>query len=687
MKKKILFLVLAFVAGFSFIINNVKADGTPDLANSLMFYKANLNADVVKDSRISNTFYKYVYDSAKGHSGIAYCMNVGFNNPPHGTTVSKVSDITDPRLLYIMIHGYSAINGVISKGDLSDLSDHQAYYVTQLAIWMYKGQGNGGYAWSQFSQNNAFVIRAKQLYDASAAATDSSYSTPSIENAVASFELHYDASKKGYISDQMHVVGYVFSKYTINLSGAPSGTKLIRPNGQEIANGSTFDFNGNDDSIANGNYYIFVPESSVKPGSGKVTGITLTVSANTYVNRVFLYQSATPNLQPLGVLVPVNSTISTVQQYSFSPVEETKTCEQLIAELKKKYPNNRTKSNSAYMNDLNAYKKKDSKINTELGVENPRCTTPNCNEVLSYLKTKYPKSTTPTPVIDGGGKNYGYIPYYEGEEDYKEVVDAFLKKNYGLNVLAGYDNPKCEKPSCDEVLVYLKKKYPNCKTDDKTYINELKEYQKSYVIYTDDLCNPTCTPKKGPSCEEKRDELLKKYPNPGDRNKNNSLYIADLDAVIKVGQQYGWTFYPNDYTNPDCIPHAKRQVIIRKMACDSTGNNCNTDLAGATLTLKDGNGNIIAEWVSDGTPKVFTDLQPGNYSVYETNPPAGYNGTSKKDFVIPNDNSDYSIEIRLENTPLPPTGDINFTLIITAFVLFLGFGIFGLIKTSKREDM
>lgn len=669
MKKKILFLVLAFVAGFSFLISNVKADGTPDLANTLTFYFDSIGADVVEDGNVSPTFYKYVYDSSNGHAGIAYCIDAGLKNPDNGVPVSFVGDITDPRLLYIMLHGYSAVNGAVSKGDLADLSDNQAFYVTQLAIWMYKGAGNGGYAMSKFNQNNVFVQRAKQLYDASAAATDSSYSTPSIENAVASFELHYDANRKGYISDQMHVVGYVFSKYTITLSGAPAGTKLIRPNGQEFANGSTFDFKGIDDSIANGNYFIFVPESSVKAGSGKVTGITLTVSANTYVNRVYLYKSSTANRQPLGVLVPVNSTISTVQQYSFTPIEDKKTCEQLIAELKKKYPSNRTTSNNAYMNDLNAYKKKDSKINTELGVENPRCSTPNCNEVLNYLNSKY-----------GNNKS-------ESNKDYKKEVDAFLKKNYGLNIIAGYENPKCSKPTCDEVLVHLKKKYPNCKTDDKTYINEIKEYQKSYVIYTDDLCNPTCTPKKGPSCEEKRDELLKKYPNPGDRNKNNSLYITDLDAVIKIGQQYGWTFYPNDYTNPDCIPHAKRQVIIRKMACDASGNNCNTDLAGATLTLKDSNGNIIAEWVSDGTPKVFTDLQPGNYSVYETNPPTGYNGTSKKDFTIPNDNSDYSIEIRLENTPLPPTGDINFTLIITAFILFLGFGIFGLIKTSKREEM
>ena len=664
MKKKILFFVLAFIAGFSFLVNNVTADGVPDLANSVTFYKENLNTSVNRDSKVSMTYYKYVYDAAKGHAGIAYCMNVGYNNPPHGSTVTKTADITDPRLLYIMQHGYTAINGQISKGDLADLTDHQAYYVTQLAIWLYKGQGNGGYAASQFTQDNPWFKRALALYNASAGATETS-TNPWIENAVGSFELHYDAANKRYISDQMHIVGYVFDRYTITLSNAPAGTKLIKENGQEFASGSSFEFKGNDDSIANGNYYIVVPESSVK---SKVTGITLNVSANTYVTRVFLYQSSTPNLQPLGVLVPVNSTISTTQQYSINPT--TPKCEDYVNQLKKQFPNNRTTSNKEYMKALNEAKQKDSTINTDAGVDNPRCNPPKCSEILDYLNRTYPNNKS------------------ESNKTYKAEIDALLKKNYGLNIDAGYENPKCEAPKCEEVLEHLKKKYPKCDEKDQNYKNELEALKKKYVIYVDDkICEPSCQPKKGPSCTEKRDELLKKYPNPGDRNQNNSLYVEDINAIIKLGQENGWKFYINDYTNPDCVPHAKREVRIRKVACDAKGENCVTDLSGASLVLKDANGTIIDSWTSDGTARVFTTLAPGNYSVYETNPPGGYAGTDRVDFTVPNDDSDYSIEVIVKNTPLVETGDINFTLIVTAFILFLGFGIFGLIKTSQREDM
>ena len=659
MKKKILFLVLAFVVGFSFLVNNVTADGTPDLANSVTFYKGNLNADVTKDPKVSNTFYKYVYDSSKGHAGIAYCMNVGFNNPAEGSTVTKTRDITDPRLLYIMQHGYSAVNGRISMGDLGNYSEHQAYYITQLAIWMYKGNGNGGYAVNQFSQNNALVQRAIQLYNESASATETSVN-PWIENAVGSFKLHYDAANKRYISDQMHIVGYVFDKYTITLSNAPAGTKLIKANGQEFASGSTFDFKGNDDSIANGNYYIVVPESSV---SGPVSNITLTVSANTYITRVFLYESATPNRQPLGVLVPVNDTISSTQYYSLEPVKKDPSCDETVAALIKKYPNNRTKSNTNYMNELNAAKKKYSQINTDAGVENPACAAPKCQAVIDHLKKEY-------------GSNLK-----ESNKTYKAEVDS-LKGKYGINLDAGYENPSCTKPSCEEVVKHLKEKYPKCSPTDSTYTKEVKDLQSKYGLYLDDICEPTCTPKKGPSCIEKRDWLLAKYPNPGDRNKNNSLYVKDVDDIVKLGQENGWVFYTDDYANPDCTKHYKREVRIRKVIKGTE-----TDLSGATLVLTDASGNKIAEWVSDGSAKVFADLNPGTYTVTETVAPDGYNLGASISFEIKADQNEYSFEFKVEDSPLPNTADINFTLIITAFILFLGFGIFGLIKTSQREEM
>ena len=160
-----------------------------------------------------------------------------------------------------------------------------------------------------------------------------------------------------------------------------------------------------------------------------------------------------------------------------------------------------------------------------------------------------------------------------------------------------------------------------------------------------------------------------------------NLSVKDVDDIVKVGQENGWQFFTDDFANPDCVKHYKREVIIRKVIKGTE-----TDLAGATLVLTNAAGETIATWVSDGTGKVFTDLPVGKYTVTETVAPAGYN-LGKIEFEITAEQDEYSLTFKVEDSPIPETGDINFTLIITAFILFLGFGIFGLIKTSKREDM
>ena len=696
MKKKILFYLLAFVAGFSFIINNVKADGTPDLAANLVFYEEGLNSTVAKDPKLSLTYYKYAIDQAKGYAGVAYCIDKGYDVPPDNSTITRVADISDPRLVYILEHGYSMTKGNMSKGDLYDLTEDQAYYVTQMAVWLYKGRDANnpdpkkgpGYLSGDMTQSNLLVQRAIKLYNDSAAATELP-SNPWMDNSVGSWDLHYDAGRKGYISDPMHVVGYVFTEYTTTLSNAPAGSKLIRANGEEIANGSTRKFLGNDGSAANDVYYIFVPESSVK---SNVTGITLTITANTFYNRAYQYQLTNAQRQPLVILVPVNDTVSKVQTYNIKiPDKKSKKCAELVPELLKKYPNNRTESNKEYMNALNEAIKQDSSINTELGVENPRCDVPKCNEIISYLKKKYPKSTTPAKTINGSTKNYGYIPYYEDEAGYIDELKGFMKKHSDINVDAGYDNPKCEAPKCEEVLKYLNRAYPKCDPKNQEYLNELKKLQGKYKIYYKDPCKLSCEPiTDGPTCESKKEELYKKYPNPADRNANNSSYINDVDAIIKIGQENGWTFYKNDLYNADCVQHSKREIRIRKLGCNADGKTNCGDLPGATLAIKDAGGNIIYQWVTDGSTKVFTDkdLKPGTYTVVELVIPAGYNAGKEVKFTIPDDDKDYIIDVDpIVNTRPPETGDINFTLIMTAFILFLGFGIFGLIKTSQREEM
>ena len=48
------------------------------------------------------------------------------------------------------------------------------------------------------------------------------------------------------------------------------------------------------------------------------------------------------------------------------------------------------------------------------------------------------------------------------------------------------------------------------------------------------------------------------------------------------------------------------------------------ELPGATLVVKDSNGNVIEEWVSTNEPHIIEGLKPGTYTLTETNAPEGY---------------------------------------------------------------
>lgn len=73
-------------------------------------------------------------------------------------------------------------------------------------------------------------------------------------------------------------------------------------------------------------------------------------------------------------------------------------------------------------------------------------------------------------------------------------------------------------------------------------------------------------------------------------------------------------------------------------------------LAGATLVLKDANGNIKAQWTSSSNYRTIRNLPNGTYTVTETKAPQGYilNSTPVK-FTITDTNRD--IEIKVKNTP------------------------------------
>lgn len=49
------------------------------------------------------------------------------------------------------------------------------------------------------------------------------------------------------------------------------------------------------------------------------------------------------------------------------------------------------------------------------------------------------------------------------------------------------------------------------------------------------------------------------------------------------------------------------------------------EISGTTLVLKDANGRTVETWISNGTPRTITNLEPGRYTVTQTRVPNDYN--------------------------------------------------------------
>jgi len=110
------------------------------------------------------------------------------------------------------------------------------------------------------------------------------------------------------------------------------------------------------------------------------------------------------------------------------------------------------------------------------------------------------------------------------------------------------------------------------------------------------------------------------------------------------------------------------------------------ELPGATLVLKDSDGNIIDKWVSTTEPHYVENLKEGTYTLIEISAPAGY-GLSEEviTFEVKYDGSVMS-PVVMKNSPIPDTADINIVYVIGGILLSLAAGAFSFTKLNKNEQ-
>lgn len=147
-----------------------------------------------------------------------------------------------------------------------------------------------------------------------------------------------------------------------------------------------------------------------------------------------------------------------------------------------------------------------------------------------------------------------------------------------------------------------------------------------------------------------------------------------------------FTISPSADTPDVTIVNSQTRVIISKL--DSTNNN---HVAGATLEVRDSNGNQLASWVTDGSAHELLTLGYGTYTLRETAAPDGY-ALNAEEISFTLDASNQSVSLILQNDPVieVPKTALNVSKTIINFGLFLiligGGLVYYYVKHPKNEQ-
>ncbi len=110
-------------------------------------------------------------------------------------------------------------------------------------------------------------------------------------------------------------------------------------------------------------------------------------------------------------------------------------------------------------------------------------------------------------------------------------------------------------------------------------------------------------------------------------------YIDTLDNPLDNGLDI-WVYDSVDDSFQDVIGTLITYTDVDVAKTDSDGN----DLSGATLQVIDWNGNVVSEWITDGTVHNVTHLYPGmSYTLHEFSAPDGYDKASDISFTVSED--------------------------------------------------
>ena len=105
------------------------------------------------------------------------------------------------------------------------------------------------------------------------------------------------------------------------------------------------------------------------------------------------------------------------------------------------------------------------------------------------------------------------------------------------------------------------------------------------------------------------------------------------------------------------------------------------ELPGATLLVKDANGNEIATWVSTSEPR-YIELEPGEYMLTEIQAPNGYDLSYEVVRFTVDSEGNATTDVVMYNSKTPVTSDKNILLTVIGFI---SAGIVGTVAIRKLK--
>ena len=275
-------IIMMIGSFFSGLVLNVEATSVPQ------------SFTATSEKYLSGYIAGYHFGKKKNSAGgYVYCNDI-HKGTPHGEKMTLIGE-APAGIAYILSNGYP-------NKSITGNSDYD-YYITQAAVWWYLDDTTGSNNLSKSFKTTGRDPHGLRKYVTAlvtAAKKVKSYSTARLTVNNASSAMTLSSDKNYYVSNSIGVTAKsVSGQYSVSLSGAPSGTRIV--NASTLSDASSF--------ATNEKFKVMVPVSSAQ---NLKTTITVNVKATGNVNKAYEYKSSDSSVQNVygNALYPTTSDLS-----------------------------------------------------------------------------------------------------------------------------------------------------------------------------------------------------------------------------------------------------------------------------------------------------------------------------------------------------------------------------------------